>query len=216
MIAVGVVLVAVEFRIRSLDLLPDTVGWLLVAVGAWRLALVGPAAAASVAAVLSLSDLLLGYRWIYVDPKTAEIVSSSVGAELDYPQLLRWNAVSDAHAVAMAAAVLAGGVALWWLLGDLHHRAEHAGETAAVAAKRLRVLQLVIPVVWVIPYVVAVAVAVTGSEHFDPVWNGAMEYVAIAGIVSLLALATTLTLARDAAWALPVTPSRPSPWTQAS
>jgi hypothetical protein len=129
---------------------------------------------------------------------------------------LRWNAVSDARAVAMAAAVLAGGVALWWLLGDLHHRAEHAGEAAAVTAKRLRMLQLLIPVVWVTPYVVAVTVAVIGSEPFDPIWNGAMEYVALAGLLSLLALATTLTLARDATWALPATPARPSPWTQSS
>jgi hypothetical protein len=209
-IAIGLVLVAVEFRIRSLDLLPDPLGWLLIAVGAWRLALVGPAAVASIAAVLSLSDLLLPYRWIYVDPKTGEIVSSSVGAELDYPQLLRWNAVSDARAVAMAAAVLAGGVSLWWLLGDLQHRAEQATGAAAVAAKRLRTLQLLVPVAWVAPYLVAVTVSVIGTEPFDPIWNGTMEYVALAGLLSLLALATTLTLARNAAWALPPTPARPN------
>ena len=205
LIAIGLVLVAIEFRTRSLDLLPDPVGWLLIAVGAWNLALVKPAAAAALAAVLSLSDLLLPYRWIYVDPRTGETVSSSIGADLDYPQLQRWNVVSDARAVAMAAAVLAGGVSLWWLLGDLQRRAEHAGGAATLAARRLRTFQLVVPLVCVAPYLVAVTIAVIGSEPFDPIWNGSLEYVALAGLLTLLALATTLTLARDAAWALPPT-----------
>jgi len=208
-VAVGLVLVAVDFRTRSLDLLPDPLGWLLVALGAWRLALVKPAAAAGIAAIASLSDLLLPYRWIYVHPDTGGTVSRSVGEELDYPQAQRWDVISDGRAGTMVLAVLAGGLSLWWLLGDLGRRASEAG--GVEAARRLRTLRLILPVVWVAPFVVAVAVAVADSEPFDPVWNGGAEYVALAGLISLLAVAGVLALARDSAWALPPAPAQPAP-----
>jgi hypothetical protein len=207
-VAIGLVIVAIDFRVQSLDLLPDPIGWLLIALGAWRLSLLKPAGAACLAAVLSISDTVLAYRYVRLSV-TGEIVSPSVSAELGH---LRWDPVSDWRAVAMASAMLAGGVTLWWLLGGLSGRAEQAGETAT--AQRIRVLRLVVPVVWVAPYLVVVAVAVIGSGSFDPVWNDGLELVALAGLVSLAWLTGSLALERDSAWALPPSSAQPSRWDQ--
>ncbi len=205
-VAIGLVIVAIDFRVLALDLLPDPIGWLLIALGAWRLSLLKAAGAACLAAVLSISDTVLAYRHVRLTV-TGEILSSSAGAPTGH---LRWDPVSDWHAVAMASAMLAGGVTLWWLLGALSGRAEQAGERAT--AQRLRVLRLVVPVVWVAPYLVVVAVAVIGSGSFDPVWNDGLELVALAGLVSLAALIGSLALEMNSAWALPASSAQQSRW----
>ena len=138
----------------------------------WRLSLPKPAGAACVAAVLSISDTVLAYRNVRLTV-TGEVLSASAGAPTGH---IRWDPVSDWHAVVMASAMLAGGVTLWWLLGALSGRAEQAGERTT--AQRIRVLRLVVSVVWVAPYLVVVAVAVIGSGSFDPVWNDGLELVA--------------------------------------
>jgi len=46
-VAVGLAVVAVDIRTERLDLLPDALGWGLIALGAWRMSLTRPAIAAA-------------------------------------------------------------------------------------------------------------------------------------------------------------------------
>jgi hypothetical protein len=209
-IAAGLVLVALDFRTRALDLLPDPLGWALVAVGSAELSLVVPARAAVAAAVASVGDVVLPYRWVRVDPATGEVVDRPAAALLDYPEHLRWDAVSDGRALVLAASVLLGGVAVWTLLDGLAGRADRAG--AAAASQRWRVLQVVVPAVWVLPHLAVVLVGVLGSTHYDPVWDGGLEPLALAGLAAVAWLVVTLVRERDASWALRPDTQRPSPW----
>lgn len=208
--AVGVLLVALDLRVRALDLLADPAGWLLIASGAWDLRLVRPALAAGIAAAASTVDVVMPYRYVRVDPETGEVVSRPTGEQLAYPDHLLWDRVSSGRAVAMAAAIVIGGVALWSTLGGLSRRADRAAATTP--ARRLRVLGLVVPAVWVLPYVAVVATDVVRNGSFDPVWNDGRELIALPGIVAMIGLAVVLALYRDATWAIRPGSVRPSRW----
>jgi hypothetical protein len=211
--AVGVLLVAFELRARSLDVLADPAGWLLVAYGAWLLALAGPALAAAVAAAISTADLFMPYHYVYVDPETGAVLSTEPREGLANPDHLLWDRVSGGRAVAMAAAVVIGGLALWWTLGRLSRRADRAA--ASQPARRLRVLGVAVVLAWVVPYVTVVAMEVVRDGSYDPVWNDGRELVALPGFAAMICLAIALVLHRDAAWAVPPDSARPSPWSRA-
>src|SRR5215204_525964 len=211
-IAAGLVLVTLDFRTRALDLLPDPLGWALLAVGAAELSLVVPARAAVAAAVASLGDVVLPYRWVRIDPLTGEVVDRPSEVSLDYPEHLRWDGLSDQRALVLAAAVLLGGVAVWSLLDGLARRADRAG--AAAARRRWRVLQVVVPAVWALPHLVIVLLGVLGSARYDPVWDGQLELLSLAGVAAVAWLVVTLVRERDASWALRPDTVRPSPWRQ--
>jgi hypothetical protein len=193
MAAAGVLLVAIDFRVRAADLVPDPLGWALVAAGAASLSLLAPARWAVAAAVLSLSEFLLAYRSVAVDPGTG-IELRSAAEDSAVPRVVLWESVSDVRALVMAAAVAAGGMALVTL-------ARWARLSGAAAAA-----------VWAVPYVVLALVAVGGSERFDPVWNGGREYLAFAGVAALVVYAAVLVRLRDETWAVPAERLQASRW----
>lgn len=209
-VAVGVLVAAFEFRVRSVDLLLDPVGWLLVARGAHELGVARAVAAACVAAAASVTWAALPYRYVHLDPCTGEVVRNPQGPELDYPTQLRWERVSGAWAAVMAAALVAGGLALWWLLGELAGRARRSG--ADRSARTLQALRVALAAAWVAPFVAVVAAQVARDGTFDPVWNDGLELVAVPGLAAVSVLAVVLVRGRDRAWAVPAGRERPSRW----
>jgi hypothetical protein len=89
-----------------------------------------------------------------------------------------------------------GGAALWLLLGSLAGRAEGS------AARRLEALRWLVPVAWTAPFVVVAAIH---HDRFDAVWNDGLEYLALAGIVTLLLVAAELLASSGRRWAVPPT-----------
>jgi hypothetical protein len=200
-VSAGVALVALDFRTDLPDLLPDPVGWALVAVGAWALALRPAALLAAVAVLLSLSDAALPYRYVYIDPGTGQVVNDRTGELRDFPVAQRWPDVSDARALAIGAAVAAGGLALWLVVRAVAERSARTGNGSA--ARWLRVFALAVPVVWAAPTLALVGVGVGGDDGYDPVWDGNLEYAGLAGTLVLAGLAVRLVLDRDQPWARP-------------
>lgn len=80
LVAVGILLVAIDFRTSALDLLPDPLGWVLFALGSSRLAVPLAARLGVVAALLSLGDLFLGFSYELVLP-TGDVVDSCPATE---------------------------------------------------------------------------------------------------------------------------------------
>jgi hypothetical protein len=212
-VAAGLALVSLDFRTDLPDLLPDPVGWALVALGAWALALRPAALVAAVAGVASLAESALPYRYVRVDPLTGGVVDGEVGeigSAVDYSVEQRWSHVSDARALVIGAAFAAGGVALWLLIRALGHRASATGDDQA--AGRLRVLRAVVPAVWSLPALAVIGVAIAGGDGYDPVWDGSLEYAGLAGTLALGWLAVQSVLDRDQPWARHPVPFRPSLW----
>ena len=115
LVAAGLVVVVVDLRTEYLDLLPDPVGWGLVAVGAWRLAVTPAAWAAGLATLVSAANVNVPYRFVRLDPETGEQVEPVPGQDL--PEHLVFDDLTGWRLVTAAVAVAAGGAALWLLLG---------------------------------------------------------------------------------------------------
>lgn len=207
-VAAGVALVALDFRTDLPDLLPDPVGWALVAVGAWSLAVRSAALLAAVAAVASLAETALPYRYVYVNPQTGEVANDEVGELYGFPVDQRWPDVSDGRALAIGAAYAAGGLALWLVLRVVGRGASATGDGAA--AGRLRALRAVVPAVWSLPALVIIGMAIAGDDRYDPVWDGNLELVGLAGVLVLGWLGVRCALDRDQPWARHPVPVRPS------
>jgi hypothetical protein len=207
----GLALVALDFRTESLDLLPDPVGWVLVAAGSWGLSLASVSWLAGITAALTVSDAALPYRYVRVDPLAGDRVALSERANVDLSLHLEFDPVSGWRLAAMTLAMSTAGVTLWSLLRGLERRA-HAHAQSGTAGC-LRVGRWLVAVVWVLPYLVAVGRAVVvDSGRFDPIWNGSAEYVALAGVAVIAYVVVVLARDSGAAWAQPEGPWYPSPW----
>jgi hypothetical protein len=200
--AVGLVLVAVDVRTEHLDVLPDALGWGLVAYGAWRLSLTVPAIAAAATAVLTLPEVSLPYQFVMLDPETGERITPRPGVDLAYPEHLVFDHLTGWRLAALAAGVVAGGLTMWLLLGALATRA--AAWERSGTARQIRWLRWLALGVWTAPLLVVVAVSAASEDRsFDPVWNGSIELLALAGIVVIGAIAAVLLRETNRAWAVP-------------
>jgi hypothetical protein len=206
-VAVGLALVAIDIRTEYLDFLPDPLGWCLVALGAWRLSLTTPAIATAATALLAVPEVSLPYRFVMLNPATGERIKPQPGVDLAYPQHLVFDDLRGWRLAALAAATIAGGVALWLLLGALAVRA--AAWERAATARQLRWLRWLILGVWIGPHLVVLAVSAEDGS-FDPVWNGGLEFLALAGVVVVGALAAVLLRETNRAWAVPQSAQRQS------
>ena len=207
--AMGVALVALDTRVRRLDVLPDPPGWLLLALGAAMLGLPAAARWGVLAAVLSLADVLLPYRMVALDPSTGHVVHDAApGSAL--PRHVRWEDISDPHTLLMVAAVVAGAFALGSLLVAVIRRASAAGDRTA--ARAAAVLLGAVLAVWAIPFAAVMLSAVVGAERYDPVWNGNLEFLGLAAMVVLLAVAAFFVRLRDESWAVPPEAVAASRW----
>jgi hypothetical protein len=115
--------------------------------------------------------------------------------------------------VALAAALVLGAVVLVGLLVGLRHRAVRDGDEQAV--RRLGTLAWAVALVWGVPPVVAVLLALRDRPvAYDPVWNGSAEYMALAGWAVIVWLAIELWFWSGRQWALPDRGLEPSPWAE--
>jgi hypothetical protein len=214
LIAGGVALVALDFRTESLDLLPDPVGWALVAMGAWRLGLRLPALVAIAAAGLSASDAFLPYRYALVDPitdKAVERCPADLPPGLRCFRRLEFDPVSGWRLLAIAGALVMGAWALAALLHGLRRGA--LVEPDQPAAARLALLTWAVVVGWALPPAVALVGAATSDlGSYDPIWNASAEYVALIGLATMGWVALELCLRSGSGWALPRGWEQPSPW----
>jgi hypothetical protein len=209
-VAVGLTLVAVDVRTVHLDLLPDALGWGLVALGAWRLALIRPAMAAAATALLVVPEVSLPRHFVMLNPRTGEVITPRPGVELGYAEQLVFDALTGWRLAAVAAGTIAAGVAMWLLLGALATRA--AAWERAGTARQIRWLRWLILGVWIGPYLAVVAVSAASEDRsFDAVWNGSLEIVAVAGMLVVGALVAVLLRESNRTWAVP----QPSNWRSA-
>lgn len=221
-VAAGLTLVALDLRIVALDVLPDALGWALVAAGTIRLGLRVPAIAGALAALASLGHLVLPGGVRLVDPGTGRVVERcppNQVLELPCYEAVRFDPVTGWRLALLAVAVVAGAIALTTFLLALRARAaavvaEGAGGApeAAAAIPRLGLLVGAIGL-WAAPQLAGMAWAqLIGGAGYDAVWNGLAEYLALAGLVGLAAAALELSRQRGERWALPAGWERTSTW----
>jgi hypothetical protein len=210
LIAVGVAIVALDFRVVAVDVLPDVVGWLLVAAGAWRLAVRAPFVLALLAALASGPDVVSPHHYDALDPLTGQVVASPPPGT-SYPERLAFDRLHDLRLVLVLVAMAAGGAALWAILGVLRQRAGAKGDTTT--APRLAVLRWSVPLLWVAPYVGVAAVQGLGDDGFDPVWNGAYEALALVGLAAVAGLVWVFLTSSNRSWAA-VDDGRTNPWAE--
>ena len=201
-VAAGLALIAIDIRTEHLDILPDTLGWGLVAFAAWRLSLTIPAIAAAATALLVLPEVSLPHHFVMLNPETGERITPRPGVDLAYPEQLIFDDLRGWRLAVLAAAVVAGGVTLWFLLGALATRA--AAWERAGTARQIRWLRWLIVGVWTGPLLVVLAVSASAEDgSFDPVWNGSLELLALGGMAVIGAVAVVLLRETNRAWAVP-------------
>ncbi len=189
LVAIGLALAAVDFRTDAFDVLPDPLGWALVAVGAYRLSMRLAACGAAVAAILSVSEAYLPFRYVRVDPVTMEAAPGCAGC----PEQLRYDEMSQIRAVATALAVVVGSAAIMRIL---HRLRTHVGPTRDCPGlhRHMRILEVLAPVTWVLPIAILVGRAIGTGKNYDPVWNGPLEGVGL--VTSVVLVWTVATIAR--------------------
>lgn len=188
--ATGLAMVAVDFRTEALDLVPDPAGWLLVAYGAWRLAERAGAMLAVVAAVLSLSDVWLDFRYLVLDPVTYEVIPRCLTV-LPCPVLLQYDQVGTARAAVIALTTAVGTLAVLPLLRRLARI--DAGSPREHAVRRwARRIALLLPLAWTAPFLGVVAADTGADGRYQPFWDGGLAYLSPLLMLVLLGVAAFL------------------------
>lgn len=200
LIAGGLAIVALDFRVEALDLLPDPLGWAFVAIGAGVLSLRPVAWLAWATVLLSVADAYLPYRRVLLDPESGEIVERCTSL-LGCSEVVHYVAASGWHLAAMAAALVGATLTLLVLALELRRRALAAGDGRG--ADRWALLAGGIALVWALPQAVAMGRGAVSHDGYDPVWNGSAEYLALSGLVVLITIMAELWRRGGAGWAIP-------------
>jgi hypothetical protein len=209
MIVLGLALVVADFRLDALDLVPDLLGWALVAYAAWQLRLVVPALLAAATGVASVAEAWLPFRYVIIDPETGEPSTDFIGETNNMS--LRYEDVSGWQLAGMTLSMVLAGCTLWLLLSALAARAQAGGR--AQAARHLRVARWLVVGLWTVPFVGAVAHSVVAeSGRFDPVWNGNLTWTWLAAVAAFAYAGAVLLQERNLAWALPAGTVSGSRW----
>jgi len=194
-IAIGVLIIGIDFRLNAPDVLADPLGWVLVAIGAWLLAARGASLLALVAGPLSAAGVFLSYRIALVDSVTGVEVTTCAPDAYCVEQL-RYDDLGSLRALALLGAVLAGGAALAWIVHIL--RTEVGDVTKQAQLRRqLRFLEVLVPLVWSLPVVILTTMAVVSGDGYDPVWDEHLELVSYARFAVMIWLAITLFVFAD-------------------
>lgn len=188
-VAIGLALAAIDFRTDAFDVLPDPLGWALVAVGAYQLSMRLAACAAAVAAILSVSEAYLPFRYVRVDPATMETAPGCAGC----PEQLRYDEMSQIRAVALVLAVIVGSAAIMRIIHRLRTHVGHTRDSPGLH-RHMRILEVLAPVTWALPIAILVGRAIGTGKHYDPVWNGPLGVVGL--VASVVLVWTVVTIAR--------------------
>lgn len=209
--AFGVGAVALDPRVVAWDPFPDVAGWLLIALAAWQLSVTWAFALALAAAIGSLAEAQLPYRYDAIDPITGEVVVD-VRPGTAYDELIAFNGVSGPRLLLLGASVALGGVALFILLRALSSRAVRHDDH--LSARRLGLLAWAVALGWAAPQLArAMGQGIFGPGDFDTVWNGAWEYPAMVGIAVMLAVALVFATRSNRLWSA-AGDEAASPWAE--
>ena len=195
LVAIGLAFVAIDFRTEALDLLPDPIGWVLVAVGFRRLGMNAIALLAGLSGVLSLSDVYLGFRYDAVDTLTG-VVTRECPPLSSCVEVLAYEEVGVGLGTGMALAAVVGTVTVVLLLRRLESTVGVLSDYLEVRLG-MRVLQFVVPVVWAVPLVAVVAWQLIDDGQYQPFWTGGLSYVA--GITTVVMSVVVVVVARFSA-----------------
>ena len=190
--AIGIALVAIDFRPGPVDLLVDPVGWAMVAVGAWMLRARLVASLAVAAGLLSTAGVHFAYHYVFVDPSTHEVTEYCESAIACTPQF-RFDDLTDGRTMVLALAAVLGAAALS-LLAHILRTDVGSAEHQVTLRRQLRVLELLIPITWAGPMLVLATKAVTSDNTYDPIWNGNPAYIGATRGLVLLWLAVVLVM----------------------
>lgn len=184
----GLLLLALDFRATSLDLLPDVVGWLLIGWAAWCWRERSILGVAVVGTVASLPLVALPYHYVQYDVLADRNVVVSPGTDLGYPEHLEYDLLTGARLAAYALSAAAAAVVVVLTVRFLSRRAgAWAGPSTTRSLRRLRVAMVAFVVVWSIPRLVAATVAV--DDGLAPIWDDPAAKVALIGAVVAVAVA---------------------------
>lgn len=209
LVAAGLVLVALDFRTRSLDFLPDVLGWVFVAAGARMAAVRSASVVALAAAILSLSELVLPYRLVRFDADRGEYIAADTPGTERLPLVQRWDDLPLARGAIVALAMVLGGVSVVLLVRALATRARAVADHSA--ARQLFLAALAAGT-WPLPFVAMTLQAGLSGDDYDPVWQGSAEYGWLLSVLLLVSVAALLVMRRDREWAFPHEQSRSGSW----
>ncbi len=195
--AVGVALAAIDLRVVAWDLLPDALGWLLLAVAALRLGVRVPAGLALAASLCAVAEAQLPYHYEALDPLTGEVVRNPA-AGTSYHEQLAFLPVDGIRLLAIVAAVVLGTAALTLALRELRRRAVTTTDEAA--SRRLGLLSWAVPLAWGVPYLVVTLGQVVADGEIDTVWNEPWELVALVGILVAAAVVLLFATTSNRRW----------------
>lgn len=196
----GLLLLALDFRATSVDLLPDVVGWLLIGWAAWcwrERSILGVALLGTVA---SLPLVALPYHYVQYDVLADRTVVVSPETDLDYAEHLEYDLLTGARLAAYALSAAAAAAAVVLAVRFLSRRASAwAGPSTTRSLQRLRVSMLAFVVTWSIPRLVAATLAVDGG--LAPVWDDPGAKVALVGMIVAVAVAVAFGADAREPWA---------------
>jgi hypothetical protein len=162
------------------------------------------------AALLSVSDAYLPYRYRFLD-ESGELVELCPPLQVCGDPVVVFDPVSGWRLAALAASVVVGALALILVLVGLRRRAVADGDRTSAA--RLGLLAGAVGLGWAVPPVVGIAWAVASERGtYDPVWNGNAEFGALVGMLAVGWVIVELCVRSGARWATPAESQLPSPW----
>ncbi|WP_436795146.1 hypothetical protein [Actinospongicola halichondriae] len=209
-VAGGALLIGLDFRTTSLDLLPDLVGWLLIVWAATRLATPLLTTVAVVGAVASLGTLSLPYHYVQFDPFAERMVVVTPDRDLGYAQLLEFDPVTGWRLGAFALSTAALGVTVLVLAGHLRDRRRgFAGTEVDRSMRQISIASWAVVVCWVAPRLVSAGLST--DDGYAPVWDDPASKIALLGAATIITY--TVVVGRDARepWARRLTRQVPPP-----
>lgn len=197
-LSAGLVFLVVDFRTLAVDLVPDPVGWALIAFGLYRLAAPRLAALAGVALLCSFAESWLPYHY-------RKVKTFQAGPDVGEPrvielEVLEYDAVTGVRILLLAASMVILAIVIIAVVRLLAERAR--SYPAERSIRRLTILGGVAIATWVVPHLVAIAAALLGDGQLDVVWGDPAWRVELIGTLVVVAFAGAMLADAREPWAL--------------
>ncbi len=210
LIAAGVLTVGIDVRLDAADLLPDTVGFLLLAWGMRRLVSVPWVALAVVGGLVAVPQWVLPYHYKQVEAARA---SPSGRTRVVTVEVLEFDRLGGVRLAAAAFGVVVVVGLSATVVSTLHQRA--GSWNARATTRSIALAGVAAASVWGMPQLVAMGVGAVGGNGYDPVWNGGLWGAQFLGAVAVVGFAGYLFSVAREPWALATgQPLRTSRWSE--
>lgn len=199
-IAGGLVLITLDFRTIAVDLLPDVLGWLLILWAGQRLASTSIRVVAVIGALASVAVFSLPYHLVQFNPMTNETVVVTPGNDLGYAETIAFDPLSGWRLLGFTVGVASVGAIVVLVERHLRGRARSwPGPSVDTSLRRIRVTTWAVVGLWVTPRLVAVAIS--GTAGYEPIWRDPAARLAVIGVVAAVTHAVVLVLDAREPWA---------------